>query len=236
VSTLTEVTDLLVDDNDIIDFLQVVARRCHEVLAVDAVAVLVIDRSGRLVLVATSTSNSATLAACRALHLDGPAISSMRSRRAILCADLGTQSATWPSFTTFARLAGFAAAHTLPVRLGNQALGALTLFSATPGRPDNDELSVARVFANIAAVGIVYEHGTWRDGIAAEKLQNALDDRVRIEQARGIIAGRVGCTVDEADQMLRAFARTNHRTVADAGRAVVAGDTSVTAIIAAAGA
>jgi PAS domain S-box-containing protein len=51
------------------------------------------------------------------------------------------------------------------------------------------------------------------------QLQEALDSRVVIEQAKGITAQRLGVTIDQAYQLIRAHARSNNaslRTVAEA--------------------
>lgn len=55
----------------------------------------------------------------------------------------------------------------------------------------------------------------------ARQLQHALDRRVVIEQAKGILAERHGATVDEAFEAMRSYARSNRRRLHDVAAEVV---------------
>ena len=57
----------------------------------------------------------------------------------------------------------------------------------------------------------------------AEQLQQALDSRVVIEQAKGMLAEQLAMTVDDAFDVLRGHARSNGRKLHDVAGDVVAG-------------
>jgi AmiR/NasT family two-component response regulator len=57
-----------------------------------------------------------------------------------------------------------------------------------------------------------------------ERLETALERRAVIERAKGMLMERHGLTDREAFDRIRAFARSNNRTVVDVAGAVVAGE------------
>jgi len=61
--------------------------------------------------------------------------------------------------------------------------------------------------------------------VVAGQLQNALQSRIEIEQAKGLIAGRHGLDVEAAFALLRGAARSRNQRVSDLAAAVVRGRT-----------
>ena len=57
----------------------------------------------------------------------------------------------------------------------------------------------------------------------SEELQGALDSRVEIEQAKGLLAGRDGIGTDEAFRRLRRHARDHNLGIREVARQVVDG-------------
>jgi AmiR/NasT family two-component response regulator len=55
----------------------------------------------------------------------------------------------------------------------------------------------------------------------AEQLQRALQSRVVIEQAKGMIANAGGVSLDEAFARIRSYARANNETIRSVAEAVV---------------
>ncbi len=56
----------------------------------------------------------------------------------------------------------------------------------------------------------------------ARQLQHALNSRVGIEQAKGILAERHDATIDEAFDAMRSYARSNRRRLHDVAAEVIA--------------
>jgi AmiR/NasT family two-component response regulator len=103
----------------------------------------------------------------------------------------------------------------VPLRLRDQRIGALNLFQAGTNAFGLHELQVARVMADMAAIGII-NHWSIRQGeVLAEQLQGALDSRVIIEQAKGVVAERQGLSMGEAFEYLRRSARSSQRPIAE---------------------
>src|SRR5204863_6051016 len=128
----------------------------------------------------------------------------------------------WPRFTEQARRRGFNAVLALPMRLREDIIGALNLFSISTALEPADT-QIAQALADVATIGIL-EHRAHRqaDTVVAQ-LQTALTSRVLIEQAKGILAERLTITMDAAFTTLRGHARAHHRHLSELAKAVVTG-------------
>jgi ANTAR domain len=84
--------------------------------------------------------------------------------------------------------------------------------------------------ADVATIGILQHRAQRRAETVATQLQTALNSRVSIEQAKGILAERLGVPMEEAFITLRAHARAHHRHLSELAQAVVAGTEDVSAM------
>ena len=218
-----ELTDTLVTDFDIIDFLERLAVRCTELLGVTACGVLLADHHGALNLVAASTEQARLLELSQLQNSEGPCLDAYRTGKPVQCADLAGADAPWPMFSGAARTAGFAAVQALPMRLRDQVLGALNLFSAVPAPLDADTVSLGQALADAATIGIVHQRALARSEIVAEQLQAALSSRIVIEQAKGFLAERLALTVEDAFTVLRRYARDHNRKLTDTAADIISG-------------
>ena len=118
------------------------------------------------------------------------------------------------------------------MRLRADVIGALNLFSAAPEPLGPEDLHVAQALADIATIGILQERALRDRNIVASQLQTALDSRVVIEQAKGIVAERNHVSVDEAFKRLRSFARSHNRLLGQTADEIINGTLSADALIA----
>ena len=123
-------------------------------------------------------------------------------------ADLGDDR-RWPRFAARARQAGYRAVHALPLRLRSETIGALNLFG-NPIRSLAQDLRIGQALADVATIGILQERAIHRREVLAEQLQVALNSRVIIEQASGILAERGRLDIAQAFNLLRSHARSNN--------------------------
>ena len=218
-----ELTDTLVSDFDIIDFLERLAVRCAELLGVSACGVMLADQAGALNLAAASTEQARLVGLAQLQAREGPGLDAYRLGGPVQQADLGGPGQPWPTFARAAREAGFAAVHALPMRLREETLGAVNLFSGSPGTLDEDTVALAQALADAATIGILHQRTVARHELVAEQLQAALDSRVLIEQAKGFLAERLGISVDMAFGLLRGYARDHNRKLTAVAADVVEG-------------
>jgi transcriptional regulator with GAF, ATPase, and Fis domain len=221
-----EVADTLVDDFDLIEFLHVVTSRTTELVNTAAAGLLLADHRGQLQFMAASTEEARLLELFQVQIHEGPCQDAFRSGTAVLNADLTGASGRWPSFAPRAVSAGYVSVHAFPLRLRNEVIGALNLFGTGLGNLDPDDAQIIQALADIATIGILQERSIHRGEVLTEQLQSALNSRVVIEQAKGVVAQLHDVSVAEAFQVLRAHARRTRQRLVDVAAAVVADSSS----------
>jgi transcriptional regulator with GAF, ATPase, and Fis domain len=218
-----EIADTLVDDFDLMDFLHRVTVRCAQVLGVSEAGVLLTDQRGSLRVVAATTEQTRLLELLQQQTDEGPCPECFHTGRLVAVADLSSETERWPRFVAEARQFGFASVHALPMRLRTNVIGALGLFSSEPGALDEDTIRLGQALADVATIGLLQARAIQHRETLAEQLQTALNSRIVIEQAKGVIAERRGFGMDQSFSLLRDTARTKNRRLADLARAVVDG-------------
>jgi len=208
---------------DAAGLLQTLTDRCVSLLPdVDAAAVLFADDGGVAQILAAATE-PAHVIAVRRLHLDeGPGQECLRTGRQLACTDFRGGDERWPRFAVTAARAGLRAAVSVPMRRDDRTIGAVTLFSKRSGAPGDDELRIARALVDAAAAGVVQQRELDHQRTTVRHLQVALDSRVIIEQAKGMLAGRHGVDVDQAFDAMRAHARAHNRELHELAHEIVA--------------
>lgn len=222
VDVFVEMADTLVDDFDVMDFLHVLAERCIELMEVPAAGLLLADEQGVLQIVAASSERMRLLELFQLQADEGPCVDCFRSGQPVSVPDL-TTAGRWPRFTAAATEAGFASAHALPMRLRSETIGALNLFGTRPGAIEPSRLRLGQALADVATIGLLQQRAILRRTTLTEQLQTALNSRVLIEQAKGVLAERLRVGVDDAFTRLRAEARTQNRRLAELAQAIVDG-------------
>jgi GAF domain-containing protein len=225
--TLVELADTLVLGFDGIDFLHTLTERCVQLLGVDAAGILLIDQRGTLKLVAASTEQTRLLELFQLQNEEGPCLDCYHSGQSVACADLTAAPQRWPLFATAAREQGFAAVQAVPMRLREQILGALNLFSSSPNSIPTDATAVAQSFANVATISILQLRALRHSEMVTEQLQTALNSRILIEQAKGILAERRHISLTEAFTLMRSYARNHNRLLSLVAQAVITQDPDI---------
>ncbi|HSL07828.1 MAG TPA: ANTAR domain-containing protein, partial [Pseudonocardiaceae bacterium] len=105
-----------------------------------------------------------------------------------------------------------------------EAIGTLNLFHGQPGALPDADLAVGQALADVATIGILQERAIRRGEVVTEQLQAALNSRVIIEQAKGVLAQHGHLTMDAAFDRLRRYARTHHTRLSEVARQVVETD------------
>ncbi len=223
-----ELTDQLVDEVDIPSSLARLVGWCMELTGVNGAGVVLVTKNGVLDVAAASGESAELLTRFELAYDEGPSLEAFRTGNPVECKNLETAARRWPRWSHVARDCGVAGAHSLPCRRRAVQVGALTLFSTVPGALPVDSAEIGRALANVASLGVAAQHGRELE-VIADQLQGALDSRVAVEQAKGVLAERTGTTVDEAFTVLRRYARVNGLRLSEVARAVVAGKLMVPA-------
>jgi GAF domain-containing protein len=227
-----EVADTLVDEFDVIEFLQLVSERTAELLDAGAVGLLLADQQGELQFMAASDEAAKLLELFEVQHSQGPCRDAFLTAAPVFAPDLTLVLDRWPQFARRAVEAGFGSVHAMPMRLRGEVIGALSLFDQHPGVLDADDVRIIQALVDVATIGLMQERAIRRGEVLTEQLQGALNSRVVIEQAKGALAQMRGVSVDEAFELMRGFARRNGRRLSQVAQAVVSEDRSgITSLI-----
>ena len=221
--TLVELADTLVDDFDVVDLLTLLADRCVETLDVAAAGIVLASPDGRLRVVA-STSDAMRLLELFELQADeGPCLDCFRTGQPVGTEHLGSARTRWPRFAAEAIEAGFHSVQALPLRLRGTVIGALNLFHTDPVAPGRADAEVAQAFADVATIAILQHRAVREAQVVNEQLNRALNSRIVVEQAKGMVAEREGLDIPRAFARLRGHARNHNLRLGDLADDVITG-------------
>ncbi|NNN01778.1 MAG: GAF and ANTAR domain-containing protein [Acidimicrobiaceae bacterium] len=224
VEALVELADNLVDEYDVIDVLTVLSRRCVEAIDVDAAGVMLAIPGGELQFIASSSDSMTVLELFQIQAKEGPCVDSFNSGMAIINHRLIDPDQRWPRFSPLAISKGFHSVHCLPMRLRGRTIGALNFFRNSPGLLGDDDVVVAQGLADIATIAILQHRTTLNAQLLNEQLSSALNSRIVIEQAKGMISQATHCEMDVAFARLRDHARNRNLRLTEVAAKVVAGE------------
>ena len=228
--TMVQLADSLVADFDVVDLLTVLVDRSVEVLDVSAAGLMLSGPDGDARVVASSSDAMRVLELFELPAAEGPCFDCLRSGEPVMDGDLGASIDRWPRFAAHATAAGFRSASALPMRLRGRILGALNLFRDEPGPMSADDVVIAQAFADIATIAILQHRAATEARTLNENLTYALNSRIVIEQAKGVLAERSGVGMPEAFERLRRHARRDNLRLADLARAVIDGSVAESAL------
>ena len=212
--------DTLASDFDIVDFLQGLSADSVEILRAEAAGVMLADPRGGLRLIASSDERMRLLELFELQGAQGPCLDAFSSGRAIQ-ASAADSRARWPVFAPRASGAGFQVMCAVPLRVRTDVIGALNLFRGSDEPFTRTEIEIAEAMAEMAAIGLIQERALRERNLLTEQLQAALNSRVVIEQAKGMLAEYLTMTVDDAFTLLRSYARHHNRKLSEIASDVV---------------
>jgi GAF domain-containing protein len=221
--TLVELADTLVADFDVVDLLTLLADRCVDVLDVGAAGLMLAAPDGGLRVMASSSEAMRVLELFEVQTEEGPCLDCFKGGQAVVSADLETAVAQWPRFAPEALAAGFHSVQALPMRLRGSVIGALNLFHVEAGTMRSADIDAAQAFADVATIAILQHRAAMDAQVLNDQLNTALNSRVVIEQAKGMVAERLGLDMDRAFQTLRNHARNHNLRLADVAGDVISG-------------
>jgi anti-sigma regulatory factor (Ser/Thr protein kinase) len=217
-----ELSDTLVADIDVVEFVRLLTGRCVQLLDVQLAGVLVADQYGVLRLTAASSEYGRML---ELFEIDvAPYADCFATGEPLAVHDLDTPGGRWPQFARQAYAAGFRSVYALPMRLRGEVIGVLALLRKQAEPLDHGDVRLGQALANVTTVGLLQHRTLTQRRVLGEQLRHVLNTRVLIEHAKGIVAERLGLDIDTAlDELLRHSERTG-RPLGEFARAVLDGN------------
>ncbi|HET7846601.1 MAG TPA: GAF and ANTAR domain-containing protein [Acidimicrobiia bacterium] len=228
--TLVKLADTLVADFDVVELLTVLADRCVEVLDVEAAGLMLVAPEGDLRVMASSSETMRVLELFELQSQEGPCLDCYRSGQPVVNQNLGDAHDRWPRFTPEALAAGFQSVHALPMRLRGSIIGALNLFHLEPGGMKQEDIDAAQALADMATIAILHHRASIEAQVLNDQLNHALNSRIVIEQAKGMIAERERVNMDEAFATLRNHARNHNLRLVIVAQDVITGALDASAL------
>jgi hypothetical protein len=206
---------------DVVELLSGLTADCATLLDVASAGLLLADGRGALHVMAASSERTRQLEVFQVQRDDGPCRDCYLYGAPVSAPDLREAVDRWPQFAPAALRAGFLSVHAVPMRLRDKVLGALGLFGTAAGALGADDLSLGQALADVASVALVQDRVTSDQRTVNEQLQTALDSRIVLEQAKGVLAQQGSLQMDAAFEVLRRFARDHNLSLTAVAEAVV---------------
>jgi len=184
------VADTLVTDFDAVDLLHTLVRDCVEILDMQA--------GGEVMQLAADS---------------GPCIDCFTRGQAVSVSDIADDESQWPEFRRVALAQGIHSVLATPMKLRGKVIGTMNLFGTGVGHVSDRDAAVAQALADVATIGLLQERVIREGHLIEEQLHRALDSRVMIEQAKGVIASSLSVTMDEAFALIRKYSRDRNLTI-----------------------
>lgn len=219
VDSLVEFARTLTGPYDIGDVLNDLAERLPVVLDIAGAGVSLLSGT-KLSFVTANSERAATLERVQEELGAGPCMDVITSGDDVLISDIRTRAQRWPGYAATAERLGIVAIAALPLR-NSRKLGALDLYDVQVRDWTRDQLAAARVFADIATAYILNASELERERRTVEQLERALQSRIIIEQAKGVLANANDISIDAAFVLLRSYARDHHAKLREVAQAVV---------------
>lgn len=221
-SAFVELAAALISGTQLDEFLHLLSCDIVALLDVDAVGVMVADENDRLRAIAASDENAHLLEIFALQHEEGVCLDVYRSGRPEQTST-ATTADRWPHFSRLCLAHGYAWVGGIPLRHDAEILGAVNLFRRKEEAVEEDELRLGQALADVATAALLQRRETTQARRQAAQLQVALDSRVLIEQAKGVLSERLGLSPEDAFRQLRHEARDRNRRLHDLAREVVGG-------------
>jgi GAF domain-containing protein len=207
------------------DVLHNLTEEMAEVLSLAGAGVTLIQ-DGRQRFVTAAVEAIATVERAQENSQKGPCVDAVAARAPVAVPNLAAADAStrWPGYTAVATTAGIRAVAGIPMLAEGAAIGAVNLYDSQPRDWTHEDLRVATIFASIATGYLTHASTADQQQRTNEQLQQALNTRLVIEQAKGVLATKLETTVDDAFERLRKYARANRARIYDVARAVVDDD------------
>jgi transcriptional regulator with GAF, ATPase, and Fis domain len=221
--TFVELADTMVAEFDLVEFLHVLADRSVELLTANAAGIMLADRRGNLSCLASTSEELRLIELFELQNAEGPCLDAFHSGQQVVNVDVTEATRRWPRFAAEATAAGFQSAHALPLRLHGRVIGAINLFSTQHSTLSDEDIEVGQALADVATIGLLSQTVNSQEAVIAGTIEQAVNGRIAIEQAKGVLAHDLTLEMDQAFDLIRSAARQRGEKVVDVAQGIIDG-------------
>jgi GAF domain-containing protein len=208
------------DDVDMGDRLPGLLDAICGVFGITGAGLMLVDEVSGLRYVAATDDGAHVLEQVQEQAGVGPCVESYINDVEVVVPDLETDE-RWPEIREPLLEAGVRSVLGVPTRLGGGPVGTLNVYTAEPRAWDQSERDAIRAFDTLLEGQIASAVALRHHGRVVEQLQYALENRVAIERAIGMLMARDGIDAVTAFGRLRRTARSSRCTVAVLARDIL---------------
>jgi predicted phage gp36 major capsid-like protein len=198
-AAFVRITDTLIADYDVLGLLHVLVEAAVDLLDAADAGLLLADPHGELQLLASTSERSQLVEILQLQAGSGPCVECYRTGTVVAVGDIAAMTGRWPEFQTGALSQGFSSVHAVPMRVS----------------------AIGQALVDVATISIMQERAIRETAMVNEQLQRALNSRVLVEQAKGVIAYTARVSMEEAFGRLRSYARSNNQSLHDTAALVI---------------
>ncbi|MFI6644370.1 ANTAR domain-containing protein [Streptomyces sp. NPDC050504] len=219
---LLDLVDASLRDEDGARVLQRLTQLAARLPGVDAASCSLADHDGHLLRTAASSTAAHQLERLQDELREGPCLDSRLISKPLTDVPITHPHSRvrWPRFTPSALKAGFAAVTALPIRHDQRVWGSLNLYHRHGALLPAD-VREGQLLATATAICLLHQDSLRASQERERQLRTALDSRVLIEQAKGILSERLECSVTDAFDLLRRHARSNRMKLVELAHVIV---------------
>jgi GAF domain-containing protein len=219
-AALSKLSVILVGEASLRDTLHQVAVVGQETIAgADMCGMTLLD-DGRPTTAVWTSDNALDVDEIQYRRNEGPCLQAYRDKR-VYRVDSNLTDTRWPGFSKEAADAGVLSSLSLPLVVADRGIGALNYYARAESAYADEDESMGTTFATAAAVLLANSDAYWGAQTLATQLDQAMQSRAVIEQAKGIVMSQSGITPDEAFQLLVRASQRENRKLRDIAAEIV---------------
>ncbi|MHA7155885.1 ANTAR domain-containing protein [Arthrobacter sp. TMN-50] len=220
-AAFVKIADTLVGDYDVLDLLYTLVEQTVELLDATAAGLMLAGPDGVLQVLASTSEESQLVEVLQQESGAGPCIECYTTGVPVTIRDIAGTKDRWPEFRDAATSQGFRSVHAFPLRLHGRTIGAMNLFRTDVGELTEEDVAIGQALADVSTIGILQKRLVRESEVVNEQLQEALNSRIPIEQAKGMIAHLQNVDTNEAFHRIRHYARANQRNLHEVAEALL---------------
>lgn len=220
-AAFVKLADTLVGDYDVLELLHTLVEESVELLNAAAAGLMLASADGELQVLASTSEESQLVEALQQESGAGPCVDCYVTGLPVIVRDIAGTGDRWTEFRKAATSQGFRSVHAFPLRVRGQTIGAMNLFRTETGDLSEEDIAVGQALADVSTISILQKRTASEFAVVNQQLQDALNSRILIEQAKGMIAQIENIDTNEAFQRLRSHARSTNQNLRDTAEAVL---------------